>query len=186
MLRHLLGNLFLSFLRRRPKVRGDNHVLHPEEDAFGRGLSGEYVQCGATDVTVVNGLLQVRFNHQSAARAVDNFDTLLGLGERVRVDDIARRIGHRSMQGNDIGTGQKVIQFQLLNTQFLRTVWRKIRVIADNLHLQSLSTIGNNGADITAPNYTQGLAGHFHAHEAGFFPFTQVGRGVGERDIPRQ
>src|SRR3546814_4183670 len=72
----------------------------------------------------------------AAARAVDDAHATLGLRERLRVDHAAGLVGHRHMQGDDVGACQQGVQLHLLDVEVARAVRRQEGVVGDDVHLQ--------------------------------------------------
>src|SRR3546814_7547605 len=55
---------------------------------------------------------------QAAARAVDDAHALLRLGEILAAQDIARAVGERRVERDEVGTGQKIVERDLLDAHF--------------------------------------------------------------------
>ena len=78
------------------------------------------------------------------------------------------------MKRDEIGGGEKVIKFNLFDTDSPRCFRCQERIIGDNLHLQPLRPVGHNRPDIAAADKAKRLAGDLGPHEAGFFPFASL------------
>ena len=119
--------------------------------------------------------LQVLLDHQAAARAIDDAHALLGLGQRLGIDDVAGRLGQRRMQRDEIGARQQFVQFDLLHTELLGPFLRQERIVGDTLIFRPMRAVGDDRADIAAADDAQGLAGQLDAHELAIFPICRHG-----------
>ena len=110
----------------------------------------------------------------------------LQLGERLGVDHAPRRIGHRRVQGDEIGAGQQFVERHPLNPEIDGALGRQERVVADHLHLEALRAVGDDRADIAAADNAKRLAAELDPHKARLLPLAGLGRAVGGGDLPRQ
>src|SRR3546814_8575182 len=69
----------------------------------------------------IEPFLERRLVNQPAARAIDDAHALLGLGEILGRQDVARLIRQRSVQRDEIGARQQRIEIGFLDTQFDRS-----------------------------------------------------------------
>src|SRR3546814_16952190 len=70
--------------------------------------------------TLFRSLLERFLVDQPAPRAIDDADALLRPGEILAREDVARLVGKRSVEGDEIGTGEKFIQGHLLDAKIDR------------------------------------------------------------------
>src|SRR3546814_1586838 len=79
-----------------------------------------YIERSASDLAIVQRLLERFLVDQPAPRAIDDADALLRPGEILAREDVARLVGKRSVEGDEIGTGEKFIQGHLLDAKIDR------------------------------------------------------------------
>ena len=123
---------------------------------------------------------------EAAARAVDDAHTLLGLLQRAGTDDVARLVGQRRVQRDEVGAPQQGVELDLLHAQLHRPLRRQERVVGDHLHLEADGAVGDDGADIAAADHAQRLGVELHAQELRLFPLAALRGAVGLRDLPGQ
>ena len=150
---------------------------------FGR-LFDEHVEGCAGDMPAVERGAQRNFIHQSAAGAVDDAHALFGLGQVFRREDVAGLRGERSVQGDEIGARQELVEFDLFDSDFGRALGAQKRVVGDHPHSQSDAARGGDRADVAAADDAERLAGELHAHEAILLPLARLRRDVCSRDLP--
>ena len=167
-------------------MRRCHDVLQTEQSVVGRGLGLEHVNAGARHLAALQRRDEIGLDDQAAARAVDDAHAVLHPRNRSRVDDATRLVGHRRVQGDEVGAGEKIIELDLLDAQFFGALVRQERVEGDDVHLQANAARGDDGTDIAAADHAQRLAGDLDAHEAVLFPFAGMGRGIGLRNLARQ
>ncbi len=102
------------------------------------------------------------------------------------VDDVARRVGQRRVQGDEIGAGEQFVERYPLDPELDRPFGRQERVVGDHLHLEALRPVGDDRADIAAADDAERLAAELDPHEARLFPFAGLGRAVGGGDLAGQ
>ena len=130
--------------------------------------------------------LQVFLDDQAATGTVDDPDTLAGLRQRFGVQQVAGAVGQRRVQRDEIGAGQKLVQFDLLDAQIDGPFMAEIGVESCDPHLQPKRPVGDDRPDIAATDDAQHLGRQLDAHEAVLFPLAGLGRGVGDRKISRE
>jgi len=103
----LLGDLdrhvLLRLRGRGAEMRRADHVLAAEQHVVLRRLDREHVERRARDLPGVERLLEVLLDDQPAARAVDDAHALLHPRQRLGVDQVARGLGQRRVQGDEVG-----------------------------------------------------------------------------------
>jgi hypothetical protein len=131
------------------------------------------------DVAGVEPRLQRRLVDQPAACAVDDAHALLRLGQVLRRQDVAGLVSQWRVQRDEIGTGQQLIELDLLDAEFDAALGREEGIIGDHLHLQAARPLGDDRADIARPDQPQRLGRELHAHEAVLLPLARLGGRVG-------
>jgi hypothetical protein len=119
-------------------------------------------------------------------RAIDDPHALLGLGEVCRRQDIARLVGQRRVQRDEIGLGQQRVEIGFLDPDFDRAFLGQEGIVGDDLHAQAQRAAGDDAADIARANQAQRLARHFDAHEVVLGPFARLRADIGGGDLPCQ
>ena len=115
LLRGLDGHLPLGLLGGRPQVgRGHNLGMFHQLDAHGRFL-GEDVQGNTGQLPGVQRLQQGVLVHQLAAGDVDQPCAGLELVQLGRADELVGGIGQWRVQGDEVRSGQQVVQGHQLN-----------------------------------------------------------------------
>ena len=119
-IRHLLGDLQRDILlrprRRRAEMRRCDKVRMTEERIVARGLLDKDIERRARDLAAVERRGEVGLGDEPAPRAVDDPHATLHAGDRGGVDQIARRVVERRVQGDEIGARQQLVQLDLLDT----------------------------------------------------------------------
>ena len=167
-------------------MRRRDQVVETEQRVLLGGLFLEHVKGGTGHLAAFKRCLEVRFDDQATAGAVHDAHAILHLLDRSRVDDVARGVGQRRVQGDDVGALEQLVQFHLLDAHFLGPLRRQERVIAHHLHAQAQRPIAHDGADIAAADDAQRLGGQLDTHELGLFPLAFMGGRVGLRDLAGQ
>ena len=158
--------------------RGDD-LVHAEQRILLGRLLQEDVESGAGDMAGLDGGLEVRFDHEATAGAVDDSDPFFRLGDGLGVDQVARGICERRVQGDDVGARQQLVERHLLHVEVAGALVGEIGIEGDDPHLQAVGTLGHDRADIAAADDAEGLARELHAHEARLLPFAGLGGFVG-------
>ena len=164
-------------------MRRADDVGQAEKRAFGGRLDLEDVEACAGDMAGLDGVGQSRLIDETAAGAIDDTHAGLGLGQRLAGENAARLVGHRHMQGDEIGLGEQLVQFHLGDAHFLGALGRKEGVIGQNVHAQPDGARADDGADIAGADDAERLAGDFDTHELRLFPLAGLRRGIGGRKL---
>ncbi len=146
----------------------------------------EHVERGPGNLPAVERIGQRRLVDQAAARTVDDPHALLGLGEVFRRQDIARLVGQRRVQRDEIGLGQQRVEIGFLDPDFDRAFLGQEGIVGNDLHPQAQRAAGDDAADIARADQAQRFAGHFDAHEVVLGPFARLRADIGGGDLPRQ
>ena len=157
-----------------------------EQRILGRGLFDEHIEGSAGNMTGIERGAQRGLVDQPAARAIDDAHALPGRLQRICVDDIARLVGERRVQRDEVGAAKKIVKLDLFDTKIARTLRRQERIVGNHLHAQADAAIGNDRTDVAAADHAERLVGDFDAHEAVLLPLAGLGRRVGLRDLARQ
>ena len=98
-------------------MRGTDHVGQLEQRVVGRGLLREHVEGGARDMTRLKRFRDGRLIDQAAARAIDHASAFFHFLERGRIDDVARLVGERCVQRDEIGAREQLVEIDLLDAE---------------------------------------------------------------------
>ena len=164
-------------------VRGRNEVRRSEERRILGGLGFEHVERRAANLPRIKRVLESRFGDQAAPRAVHDAYAWLRLGEILAAEDVARLIGQRRVQGDEVGAAQQVFQLDLLDAQLDCALCRQERVEGHDFHSQAQRAARDNRADVARADQAKRLAGDLDAHEAILFPLAGLRRSVGFREL---
>ena len=129
--------------------RGDEVGMAKQNVRLGR-LFDKDVKGRAANMAAVQTGPQSRLVNKAAARAVDDEHALAGLGEVFGAQDVAGLVGQGGVQGDDLGAGQQLVQLDLFHADLDGPFGRQERIIGNDLHLQAVSAVGDNAADVAA------------------------------------
>ncbi len=76
--------------------------------------------------------------------------------------DAAGLVGHRHVQGDEVGARQQLVQLDLLDTHFLGAFSREEGVVGDDMHAKANRLLADDAADIAGADNTERLAGDFN------------------------
>ena len=96
-----------------------------------------------------------------------------------RLQDVARLVGQRRVQRDEIGAREQIVEIDLLDAQFDRALGRQERIERDHLHPQAMRAVGDDRPDIARADQPERLGGHLDPHEAVLLPLAGLGRLVG-------
>src|SRR3546814_927249 len=113
LLGDLDGDINLRLAGRSAKMRSGDEIGRAEKRAFLGRLRHEHVQRRTGHMAIVERLLQGRFVNQAATRAVDDADALLGLGEILPAQNVARLLSKRRVQRDEVSAGEQFVQSRL-------------------------------------------------------------------------
>ena len=151
-------------------MRGADEVWRAKQSRFLGRLRCEHVKRSAANLAAVQRFLQRNFIDQATACAVNDAHTLFGFRQIFFGEDIARLIGQRRVQGNEISLGQQRVQVRLFHAHFNGAFRRQERVKGNDLHTQAKRAACDDGTDVPCADQAKRLAGDFNAHEAVFRP----------------
>ena len=158
--------------------RADEIGRAEQRRGLGR-LLDEHIERGAADMAAVEPFLQRHLVDQATARAIDDAHALLGLGQRLGGEDVARLVGQRRVQRDEVGARQQLVERHLLYTHLHRPLGGEERIEGHHLHLEPARAVGDDRADIARADQAERLGGQLDAHEAVLLPLARLGRGVG-------
>ena len=133
----LQGDVLLCLGRGGAEMRGADDVVETEQGRVDGRLGFEHIERGAGDVAGPDRVGQRGLIQQAAAGAVDDAHALPGLRQRLAREDVARGVGQRRVQGDDVGARQQRVELDLLHAERQRPLLRQIRIVGDDTHLQS-------------------------------------------------
>ena len=90
------------------------------------------------------------------------------------------------MHGDEVGTGEQIVQRYFLDTHFNRALLGQERVIGDDFHPEADRAFRDDRTDIAGTDQAKRLAGQLDTHEFGFFPLAGLGRRIGRWQLARQ
>src|SRR5690606_32998138 len=102
---------------------------------------------------------------------------------RRRVEYIARAIGQRRVQRDEIRPLEKRWQLDLLDADLDGAILREEGIEGDDAHLEADGAVRNDRADIAAADHAERLAEKLDAHESRLFPFARLRRAVRLRNL---
>ena len=129
---------------------GEGHVLGQIEENVvrGRGFVFVDVQRAARDVPALNGGFECFFIDESASCAVHHQRALVHEGKALGIDDLAGVVGEGNVQGDYICAGQSCLgRLGQLDLELVRPGLGQKGVESDDLHVESLRTLGELGPD---------------------------------------
>ena len=119
VIRHLLGNLKCNILLRlvcgRAQMRGADHVFQAEEWVGFCWFRRENVKGCTGNMPGCDGIRERLFIDKPTTRAIDDAHAFFRFRESIRGENILGLLGHRHMQGDEIGARKKRIEFHLFN-----------------------------------------------------------------------
>jgi hypothetical protein len=87
---------------------------------------------------------------------------------RFSAQDVARLVGQRRVQRDEIRAGEQRVEIRLLYAHLDRALRREERIEGHDLHLEAERAAGDDAADVARADEAQRLAGDLDAHEAFF------------------
>ena len=167
-------------------MRCHHHILKAEQLVRGRRLGFKNIKRRSRHLAGNNRVIKRILDNQAAARAIDDAHALLAFGQRRRIDDVARLLGERRMQRDEIRALENIVKLHLLNADGNGPLRRQERIKGNHLHLEANGPVGHDGADIAAADDAERLVEKLNPHEAVLLPLARMGRGIGFGDLPRQ
>ncbi len=165
-------------------MRRAHHIGEAEERTRIRRLPDEDIDAGTGDLAGLDRFGEILLDDQAAAGAIDDAHAVLHPGDRNLVDDVARLLGERSMQRDEVGTLEQLVEVDLLDAELQGALIGEIGVVGDDAHPQPDGALGDDRSDIAAADDTQRLGGNLDAHEAVLLPLAGLGGDVGGGNLP--
>ena len=123
-------------------------VGEAEERVAGLGwLVVEHVQARPGEMARDQGVAQVGFDDQPAARRIDEVRARPHLGQEVAVDHAAGRFGQRQVQADDVRARQQLVERQPVDSVPLVEFGVEDRVERDDPHPERQGAQGHRPAD---------------------------------------
>jgi len=157
LVRHGQGHVFLGLFRGRSQVGGHHDLIEGEKGIVRGRFLGEDIQGRSRNDSRPNGLIEGLFVHHSSPGAIEDEDPLLHLLEGFFVEDASGLGGHGSVNGDIIGAGEEFIQADPLDAHLVDHLGADVRIVGNDLHLESQGTIGHNPTDASDPDDAQDL-----------------------------
>ena len=118
-------------------MRGANDVRMAKQRIVGGRLLDEHVEGRARDMAAIEQGAQRRLIDQAAARAIDDSNALLGLGEIRSREDVLRLRRHWRVNADEVGAREKIVEFDLFDAEVERPLRRKKRIVSDDVHVKA-------------------------------------------------
>src|SRR5262249_60324708 len=110
------------------------------------------------DFTASQGVVQVVLVDDAATGAVQQPHPILHLGDGVPVDDVARGVCERYVNGNEIGLVKNLLEIHEIETTREVRIRIDERIERNDLHAHGLALARNLAADAAKPDHTKRLA----------------------------
>ena len=98
----------------------------------------------------------------------------LVLASAAAIEDVARLVGQRRVQGDEIGAPEQLVELDLLDAELHGPLRRQERIERDHLHLQADGSVGHDRADVAAADHAQRLGVQLDAEEIGILPICRL------------
>ena len=167
-------------------MRRADDVRQADQVHVFRGLLFKDVQRGPGHLSRDDGVVEVLFVDDPAAGAVDDENALFHFGEGVLVDDAPGFLGHGRVDGDEVGVLQQVVQADEADPDLLGRFRRDEGVVGNDVHLQPLRPVGDDGSHAADPDDAQRLVEELVPHEFVLFPFARLHGGRRLGDFPGQ
>ena len=177
------GDGGLRLDRRGAEVRRQDDIGHLQKRMVRRRrLLHENVEGGAGQVAGLEGVGQRLFVNDAAAGAVDDAGALAHQGHLAGADQVARLVGERRVDGEEIDLRQQSIEIGGgLDADLAGGGGGEERVEAEHLHVEAGGAAGDLAADAAEADDAERLAGQLRADELGALPLGGGRNGRGRR-----
>ena len=149
-------------------------------------LARVHVERGAGDRSRFQRGGESRKIDDLATRAVHDDRGLLHLRERVGVDEVARLLGERCVQRDDVRGAEQLVELHQLRSRGARARLRRERVVRDDAHLEAGRPARDLRANTTDADEAQRLAAQLAADELRARPLAGADAAVRVGDAPQQ
>ena len=147
------------------------------------GLALEHIDCRTRDDPILDRCRQITFVDNAAARAVDEAHALLHLTQLRHRDHAARLLRQRHMYRDKVRRCKDVVERPDGHAECLCTLLIDVRVIRNDVHVESERTLCNAAADASHADDAERLAAQLHADERLAIPRPRVHRRIRRRNL---
>ena len=165
------------------QVRGHDGVGELEERRVGAGLRVEHVERGGPDLAGLEGVDERVLDDEAAAGGVDDHDAVLRAGQTVGVEETGGLLGLGQVHRDDVRARDQLVDVHELDAELRGTGGRQVRVVGDEVGLESGQTLRHELADTAEAHDADGLAEQLNAVEGTALPRVLTQRRVGGRDL---
>ena len=144
------------------KVRGHDDLVELEQRGIRARLGGVDVEACATDVAGLNGIGESLLVDEATAGSVDDDLPLLGLRQEVSVEHTAGLRGFRQVDRHEVRAAHELIELNELHAEPRGARRVGVRIIGDDLGLESGEMLGEQLADVAEAHDADGLTEDFH------------------------
>ena len=180
------GDVLLSFVGRRSQMRCTEHLLQ-----LGKAIirldwfTGKDVDRRSRDMARLDGIGESVLIDDAAASTVHQPHTLLHRCETGRVDHAQRFRSRRGVDGQEVALRDHLVDVAIeLDSQLSSPLSGEEWVVAQDLHLQSQSPLGDRQTDPSEADDRDGLAGQLDSGVALAVPLPFANRLGGWADMP--
>ena len=186
LLRGLDCHLTLGLFGGCPQMGGDHHPGMVHQPGVLRRLLSEYVQGHAAQLARIQPIQDGLLVHQFTPGHVYQAGSGLEQGHFLAADHAASAVGQRSVQGDEVGLGQQLLQGEQLDALAPGVVGRNEGVVPHQPHVKALGAVGHFRTDSAQAANAQGLITDFHTHELATLPLARLQGLVSGGDVSRQ
>ena len=165
-------------------MRGDDDIGQVEQRTVRRRLCREDIEGRARDAARFQRVGQSGFVDEAAPGAVDQSRARFQLCDCAGGKEVAGLLGYRNVQRHEIGPLEQRVEFDLFHPKLGCPVFGQEGIVGDDLHLETQGPVDHDRTDIARADNAKGLGRQFDTHEAGLFPLSRMGRGIGFGDLP--
>ena len=141
-------------------MRGHDDVVELEQRS-GIRLHAEDVQSGRRHLARAQRVGKRRLVDQLPPGRVDDPDAVLCAGQRLRVEQSARLVVQRHVQGEEVGGGENLVdRLGPGRAELSKALAGDEGVVADDFHTESLHLRYDGATDAAEANQADGFAGH--------------------------
>src|SRR5439155_3030890 len=164
-------------------MRRHDHGVEFAQRRLLRRLDFINVERSAGHLAGPDGVVQIRLIDDAAAGAIDQPDAVFHLGNRVFVDHPARLVGHRNVNGDEIGARVDFVEFDNLDLQRFRAAEAQEWIVGEHTHAERDGAAGDFAADAAHADDAKCLVVVLDAFEGFAIPLTGFDRAVGLWDF---
>ena len=184
---HLLGDgdarLVLRLGGRGAEVRYDYDRGKFEQRRLSRRLLLEDVQRRALDVAALYRRGEVGLVHDAPARDVDDAHALLGLFQRLRVEEIRGLLVLGKVNRDEVALGEQGVEVHQFDAHVACALLGDVGVKGDDPHAKGHGALRDQGPDLAQTNDAEGLAVQFDTLPLAALPLAVLQRRVRLGDV---